>query len=44
MKICLLFQPLGYYYKYTTQGVFYIFIFQLSKIWEIKFEIVKPYI
>ncbi len=36
--------PLGYYYKYTTQGVLCILIPPLLKLWKIKFEIIKPYL
>jgi len=34
--------PLGYYYKYTTQGVLCILILHLLKLCKIKFEIAKP--
>jgi hypothetical protein len=34
--------PLGYYYKYTTKGVFCILISQLLKLCKNKFEIAKP--
>jgi len=34
--------PLGYYYKYTTQGVLCILIPQLLKLCKIKLEIAKP--
>jgi hypothetical protein len=31
-KNCLLFKPLGYYYNFTTQGVFFIFYSSIVEI------------
>jgi hypothetical protein len=41
-KTLLSTQLLGYYYKYPTKGVIYIFVLQLLKFWKIKFETTRP--
>ncbi len=35
LKICLLSQPLGYFYKYTTKGVICIVVHHMLRLWAI---------
>jgi hypothetical protein len=44
LKLLRIELPLGYCYKYTTQGVLCILIPQFLKLWKINFEIIKPYL